>query len=50
MCEENAYQHLVGGNSFHGNMPLGNMEFLRWSCQDVATWIESLGFPQYKVG
>ncbi|XP_028461717.1 sterile alpha motif domain-containing protein 15 isoform X1 [Perca flavescens] len=27
----------------------GNMEFLQWSCDDVARWIESLGFPQYKA-
>lgn len=26
------------------------MAFLQWSCEDVAGWIESLGFPQYKVG
>ncbi|KAG1941766.1 sterile alpha motif domain-containing protein [Pimephales promelas] len=25
------------------------MEFLHWSCQDVALWIESIGFPQYKT-
>ncbi|XP_048064090.1 sterile alpha motif domain-containing protein 15-like [Megalobrama amblycephala] len=25
------------------------MEFLHWSCQDVAHWIESIGFPQYKA-
>ncbi|XP_068565072.1 sterile alpha motif domain-containing protein 15-like [Cebidichthys violaceus] len=25
------------------------MEFLWWSCEDVAQWIESLGFPQYKA-
>ncbi|KAF7690308.1 sterile alpha motif domain-containing protein 15-like isoform X2 [Silurus meridionalis] len=23
------------------------MAFLQWSCQDVAKWIESIGFPQY---
>ncbi|MCI4389486.1 hypothetical protein PGIGA_G00098530 [Pangasianodon gigas] len=23
------------------------MAFLQWSCQDVARWIESLGYPQY---
>ncbi|XP_060722456.1 sterile alpha motif domain-containing protein 15-like [Tachysurus vachellii] len=23
------------------------MAFLQWSCQDVAQWIESIGFPQY---
>ncbi|XP_017538978.1 sterile alpha motif domain-containing protein 15 isoform X2 [Pygocentrus nattereri] len=23
------------------------MAFLQWSCQDVAKWIESLGYPQY---
>ncbi|KAJ8009483.1 hypothetical protein DPEC_G00089350 [Dallia pectoralis] len=23
------------------------MAFLHWSCQDVAKWIESLGYPQY---
>ncbi len=50
MCEGNTFQHLVAGNSFHGNMLTGNMEFLQWSCHDVARWIESLGFPQYKVG
>ncbi len=49
MCEGNTYQHLVAGNSFHGNMLTGSMEFLLWSCHDVADWIESLGFPQYKV-
>uniref|UniRef100_A0A4W6DP85 SAM domain-containing protein n=1 Tax=Lates calcarifer TaxID=8187 RepID=A0A4W6DP85_LATCA len=27
----------------------GNMDFLQWSCHDVARWIESLGFPQYKA-
>ncbi|KAM9778179.1 sterile alpha motif domain-containing protein 15-like [Syngnathus typhle] len=26
-----------------------NMEFLQWSCEDVARWIESIGFPQYKL-
>ncbi len=26
-----------------------NMEFLCWSGVDVALWIESMGFPQYKV-
>uniref|UniRef100_A0A3Q3K9C2 SAM domain-containing protein n=1 Tax=Monopterus albus TaxID=43700 RepID=A0A3Q3K9C2_MONAL len=26
------------------------MEVLQWSCDDAARWIESLGFPQYKVG
>ncbi|XP_074541622.1 sterile alpha motif domain-containing protein 15-like [Halichoeres trimaculatus] len=30
-------------------MLTGNMEFLHWSCSDVARWIESLGFPQYKA-
>lgn len=25
------------------------MEFLQWDCHDVARWIESLGFPQYKA-
>ncbi|KAK7134117.1 hypothetical protein R3I94_015842 [Phoxinus phoxinus] len=25
------------------------MEFLHWSCHDVALWIESIGFPQYKA-
>ncbi|XP_029903367.1 sterile alpha motif domain-containing protein 15-like [Myripristis murdjan] len=25
------------------------MDVLRWSCQDVATWIESIGYPQYKA-
>ncbi|XP_019118796.2 sterile alpha motif domain-containing protein 15 [Larimichthys crocea] len=30
-------------------MLTGNMEFLQWSCHDVARWIESLGFPQYKA-
>ncbi|XP_047244263.1 sterile alpha motif domain-containing protein 15-like isoform X2 [Girardinichthys multiradiatus] len=25
------------------------MEFLQWDSRDVARWIESLGFPQYKV-
>ncbi|XP_035534424.1 sterile alpha motif domain-containing protein 15-like [Morone saxatilis] len=48
MCEGNTY-HLVAGNSFHGNMLTGNMEFLQWSCHDVARWIESLGFPQYRA-
>ncbi|KAJ3607060.1 hypothetical protein NHX12_026575 [Muraenolepis orangiensis] len=24
------------------------MEFLDWSCHDVGSWIESLGFPEYK--
>ncbi|KAK7907235.1 hypothetical protein WMY93_015847 [Mugilogobius chulae] len=26
----------------------GSFYFLQWSCQDVAKWIESLGFAQYK--
>lgn len=26
------------------------MEFLLWSCEDVANWIASLGFPYYRVG
>ncbi|XP_026888264.2 sterile alpha motif domain-containing protein 15 [Electrophorus electricus] len=26
---------------------LQKMAFLRWTCQDVAKWIESLGYPQY---
>lgn len=26
-----------------------NMEFLQWSCDDVANWIESLGYPYYRV-
>lgn len=26
-----------------------NMDFLQWSCHDVAEWIDSLGFPQYRV-
>ncbi|XP_020488117.1 sterile alpha motif domain-containing protein 15 [Labrus bergylta] len=30
-------------------MLTGNMEFLQWSCHDVARWIESLGFPQYEA-
>nr|XP_019947261.1 PREDICTED: sterile alpha motif domain-containing protein 15 [Paralichthys olivaceus] len=25
------------------------MDFLQWSCHDVARWIESIGFPQYKA-
>ncbi|XP_034017470.1 sterile alpha motif domain-containing protein 15-like [Thalassophryne amazonica] len=25
------------------------MDFLNWSCHDVAEWIESVGFPQYKA-
>ncbi|KAK2884317.1 hypothetical protein QQF64_015817 [Cirrhinus molitorella] len=25
------------------------MDFLRWSSEDVAQWIESMGFPQYKA-
>ncbi|KAI2652373.1 sterile alpha motif domain-containing 15 [Labeo rohita] len=25
------------------------MEFLRWSSEDVARWIESIGFPQYQA-
>ncbi|KAM4529139.1 sterile alpha motif domain-containing protein 15-like [Fundulus diaphanus] len=25
------------------------MDFLQWDSQDVARWIESLGFPQYKA-
>ncbi|XP_075900863.1 sterile alpha motif domain-containing protein 15-like isoform X2 [Nelusetta ayraudi] len=24
------------------------MEFLLWSCEDVASWIASLGFPYYR--
>uniref|UniRef100_A0A8C6SLZ4 SAM domain-containing protein n=1 Tax=Neogobius melanostomus TaxID=47308 RepID=A0A8C6SLZ4_9GOBI len=23
--------------------------YLQWSCQDVGSWIEDLGFPQYKA-
>ncbi|XP_077567507.1 sterile alpha motif domain-containing protein 15-like [Stigmatopora nigra] len=34
--------------SSHGNQDTRNMEFLQWSCDDVAGWIESIGFPQYK--
>ncbi|KAF3702676.1 Sterile alpha motif domain-containing protein 15 [Channa argus] len=30
-------------------MLAGNMAFLQWSYDDVAEWIESLGFPQYKA-
>ncbi|XP_074471293.1 sterile alpha motif domain-containing protein 15-like [Sebastes fasciatus] len=30
-------------------MLTGNMEFLQWSSDDVARWIESLGFPQYEA-
>ncbi|XP_034555632.1 sterile alpha motif domain-containing protein 15-like [Notolabrus celidotus] len=30
-------------------MLTGNMEFLHWSSHDVARWIASLGFPQYKA-
>ncbi|KAK2856439.1 hypothetical protein Q5P01_005174 [Channa striata] len=30
-------------------MLAGNMAFLQWSCDDVAGWIESLGYPQYKA-
>ncbi|XP_026175206.1 sterile alpha motif domain-containing protein 15 [Mastacembelus armatus] len=30
-------------------MSTGTMEFLQWSCHDVAMWIESLGFPHYKA-
>lgn len=26
------------------------MEVLHWTCNDVAAWIESVGFPHYKVG
>eukprot|EP00063_Salmo_salar_P086440 XP_014061275.1 PREDICTED: sterile alpha motif domain-containing protein 15-like [Salmo salar] len=25
----------------------GKMAFLHWSCQDVAKWIRSLGYPHY---
>nr|XP_015803725.2 sterile alpha motif domain-containing protein 15 [Nothobranchius furzeri] len=25
------------------------MEFLQWDCDDVAKWIEFLGYPQYKA-
>ncbi|CAL8315959.1 unnamed protein product [Merluccius merluccius] len=25
----------------------GAMEFLDWSCHDVARWMESLGYPEY---
>ncbi|XP_028253607.1 sterile alpha motif domain-containing protein 15-like [Parambassis ranga] len=39
----------MAGNSFHNNMLTGNMKFLQWDCQDVARWIESLGFPQYRA-
>ncbi|XP_055088166.1 sterile alpha motif domain-containing protein 15-like [Periophthalmus magnuspinnatus] len=27
---------------------MNEFTFLEWSCQDVAKWIESLGFSQYK--
>ncbi|CAN9507697.1 unnamed protein product [Ophioblennius macclurei] len=30
-------------------MATGNMEFLQWDCREVARWIESIGFPQYKA-
>ncbi|KAF7643328.1 hypothetical protein LDENG_00241570 [Lucifuga dentata] len=30
-------------------MITANMEFLQWSCNDVADWIESIGFTQYKA-
>ncbi|XP_053699955.1 sterile alpha motif domain-containing protein 15-like [Synchiropus splendidus] len=30
-----------------GNQATENMEFLQWSCNDVARWIEAMGFPQY---
>ncbi|XP_013865363.1 sterile alpha motif domain-containing protein 15 [Austrofundulus limnaeus] len=30
-------------------MSIVNMEFLQWDCDEVAGWIESLGFPQYKA-
>ncbi|XP_061667739.1 sterile alpha motif domain-containing protein 15-like [Syngnathoides biaculeatus] len=26
-----------------------NMAFLQWTCEDVARWIESIGFPQYTL-
>lgn len=35
--------------SFPWQLYAGNMEFLQWSCHDVAEWIESFGFPQYRV-
>nr|XP_057913806.1 sterile alpha motif domain-containing protein 15-like [Doryrhamphus excisus] len=29
-------------------MDTGNMDFLKWTCEEVGKWIESIGFPQYK--
>ncbi|XP_061785715.1 uncharacterized protein [Nerophis lumbriciformis] len=34
--------------SFHGNMDTPNLDFLKWTSEEVAGWIESKGFPQYK--
>ncbi|XP_061900998.1 sterile alpha motif domain-containing protein 15-like isoform X1 [Entelurus aequoreus] len=34
--------------SFHGNMDTPNLDFLQWTSEEVAGWIESKGFPQYK--
>ncbi|MEQ2254284.1 hypothetical protein ILYODFUR_002212 [Ilyodon furcidens] len=31
------------------NIFRGSMEFLQWDSRDVARWIESVGFPQYKA-
>ncbi|XP_054618491.1 sterile alpha motif domain-containing protein 15-like [Dunckerocampus dactyliophorus] len=30
-------------------MDTGNMDFLKWTSEEVARWIESIGFPQYKA-
>ncbi|XP_034435935.1 sterile alpha motif domain-containing protein 15-like [Hippoglossus hippoglossus] len=49
ICEGNICSHRVAGDSFHGNTLTGNMDFLQWSCHEVARWIESIGFPQYKA-
>ncbi|XP_019911553.1 sterile alpha motif domain-containing protein 15 [Esox lucius] len=35
------------GDSFYGNRHTCKMAFLQWSCQDVAKWIGSLGYPHY---
>ena len=49
MSERGTHHRQVTGNRFHGNTIGDNMEFLQWSCRDVARWVESLGFPQYSV-
>uniref|UniRef100_A0A096LR48 SAM domain-containing protein n=1 Tax=Poecilia formosa TaxID=48698 RepID=A0A096LR48_POEFO len=34
---------------FHSNIFRGDMEFLKWDTEDVAKWVESIGFSKYKA-